>query len=82
MPVKSYELQRYESQLKCYELSSGQAERSLSEQGAQYDACVCRRQQLEGAVKRASGRLQRCTRLATVLADEYTRWQKFVKVSL
>ncbi|KAB7494296.1 hypothetical protein Anas_03914, partial [Armadillidium nasatum] len=51
-------------------------ERSLSEQGARYDACVCRRQQLEGAVKRASGRLQRCSRLATVLADEHVIWQK------
>lgn len=59
----------------------GQNERELSELQARYEGCVCRRQQLEGGIKRASARLQRCTRLTTVLADEDSRWSAKIKVS-
>lgn len=58
----------------------GQNERELSELQARYEGCVCRRQQLEGGIKRASARLQRCTRLTTVLADEDSRWSAKIKV--
>lgn len=58
----------------------GQCERELSELQARYEACVCRRQQLEGGIKRATARLQRCTRLTTVLADEDSRWSAKIKV--
>ncbi|XP_068222058.1 dynein axonemal heavy chain 6-like [Palaemon carinicauda] len=57
----------------------GQCERELSELQARYEACVCRRQQLEGGIKRATARLQRCTRLTTVLADEDSRWSAKIK---
>ena len=59
----------------------GQNERELSELQARYEGCVCRRQQLEGGIKRASARLQRCTRLTTVLADEDSRWSAKIKVT-
>ncbi|KAK3885101.1 hypothetical protein Pcinc_010652 [Petrolisthes cinctipes] len=58
----------------------GQCERELSELQARYEGCVCRRQQLEGGIKRATARLQRCTRLTTVLADEDSRWSAKIKV--
>ncbi|KAK4328017.1 hypothetical protein Pmani_001491 [Petrolisthes manimaculis] len=58
----------------------GQCERELSELQARYEGCVCRRQQLEGGIKRATARLQRCTRLTTVLADENSRWSAKIKV--
>nr|XP_027212731.1 uncharacterized protein LOC113805867 [Penaeus vannamei] len=57
----------------------GQSERELAELQARYEACVCRRQQLDGGIKRATARLQRCTRLTTVLADEDSRWSAKIK---
>lgn len=84
VPARLSELERELStiQLEQRQLQQqlGQNERELSELQARYEGCVCRRQQLEGGIKRASARLQRCTRLTTVLADEDSRWSAKIKV--
>lgn len=87
LPVVLFRLSELERELTTAQLEQrqfqqqlGQCERELSELQARYEACVCRRQQLEGGIKRATARLQRCTRLTTVLADEDSRWSAKIKV--